>query len=206
MGSQRTRRTPEQARTLILEAAADLLAEGGVTAVHVRAVATRVGMTDAGIAHHFGTRENLLHELLHHGGRRMRFAVRDALDLWLEGEADLLRLATSLSDLYRKGFSELAVALHAAGWRDRGSGMLEPLVAALHARRPDPAGTPIDDTRIAVAAFHQAIAMEPLYGPAFRRSAGFTAIAAADRDMGLRWWSAQLGLALGIETAECAAP
>jgi AcrR family transcriptional regulator len=197
----RTRRTPEQARALILDAATALLAEGGVAAVQVRAVAARVGMTDAGVAHHFGTRENLLHELLRHGGRQMRVAVQGTLDRWLDGEADLLQLATSLADLYREGFSELAVALHAAGWRDRGSGMLDPLVEALHARRPDPDGTPIDDTRIAVAAFHQAIAMEPLYGEAFRRSVGFTAAAAADDGLALRWWAEQLAFVLGLDAA-----
>jgi len=36
-----------EARRLILDAAASLLAEGGIAAVQVRAVAARVGMTDA---------------------------------------------------------------------------------------------------------------------------------------------------------------
>ncbi|HEV7720010.1 MAG TPA: hypothetical protein VGO60_01935 [Iamia sp.] len=128
----------------------------------------------------------------------MRAAVQDALGAWLEGDADLLQLVTSMAEVYRAGLGELAVALHGAGWRDGGSGMLDPLVEALHARRPDPGATPIDDTRMAVAMLHQAIALEPSYGPAFRRSAGFAAAPAADRDATRRWWASQLAHALGL--------
>jgi AcrR family transcriptional regulator len=197
--SLRARRSPEQARAVILDAAADLLAEGGVAAVQVRSVAAMVGMTDAGVAHHFHNRENLLQELLRYGGRQLKAAVRGTLEQWLDGGADVLQLARSLDDIYRRGLSELAVALHAAGWRDRGSGMLDGLVEALHAQRPDPEGTPIDDTRVAVAAFHQAIALEAVYGAAFRRSAGINAAAAADAGDALRWWAAELTRALGLE-------
>lgn len=185
---------------MILDAAADLLADGGVAAVQMRSVAATVGMTDAGVAHHFQNRENLLQELLRHGGRQLKAAVQDAIEQWLGGGADVLQLARSLDDIYRRGFSELAVALHAAGWRDRGSGILNPLVEALHAQRADLASTPIEDTRLAVAAFHQAIALDVVYGAAFRRSAGFDATAAADTDRALRWWTAQLTLELGLET------
>jgi hypothetical protein len=96
--------------------------------------------------------------------------------------------------LYRRGYGELAVALHAAGWRDRGSGMLDPVVDALHRLRPH--GSAIDDTRLAVAALHQAMATETLYGSAFRRSAGLTGAAA--NDSATHWWARQLHLALGI--------
>ena len=35
-------------------------------------------MTDAGITHHFGSRDELLLALLHHGGRKLRGAVQVA--------------------------------------------------------------------------------------------------------------------------------
>ncbi|MEV6417913.1 helix-turn-helix domain-containing protein [Kribbella sp. NPDC051718] len=196
MTTQRIRRTPEEARLLILEAAAGLLAEGGVGAVQVRAVAARVGMTDAGVTHHFQSRENLLRELLRHGGRQLRGALDETLGAWLEKGADLFELVESLAGLYRKGFGELAVALHAAGWRDRGSGMLDPVVEALQRLRS--AGASIEETRLAVAALHQAMATEPLYGSAFRRSAGLVGQQASDSTEQLRWWTRQLQLALEI--------
>ncbi|MFD1930955.1 TetR family transcriptional regulator [Nonomuraea mangrovi] len=197
MGTRRTRRPPEEARRLILDAAAALLADGGVAAVQVRAVAARVGMTDAGVTHHFQSRDNLLRELLRHGGRQLRAAVQDVLSSWLEQGADLLELVESLAGLYRQGYGELAVALHAAGWREHGDGMLNPVVDALHRLRPSAAST--EDTRLAVAALHQAMAMEPLYGSAFRRSAGLTGVAASDPTAQLRWWTRQLHLALDLE-------
>ncbi|RZS32192.1 TetR family transcriptional regulator [Herbihabitans rhizosphaerae] len=199
MTTSRVRRPPDEARRLILDAAASLLAEGGVAAVQVRAVAARVGMTDAGVTHHFGNRDKLLAELLRHGGRQLRAALKDVLATWLDGGADLHELVESLEALYRRGYGELAVALHAAGWRDRGSGMLDPVVYALHRLRPP--GSSVDDTRHTVAALHQAMATEALHGSAFRRSAGLTGAAANDSTAHVLWWTRQLHHALGIERA-----
>lgn len=196
MTTSRARRAPEEARRLILDAAASLLGESGVAAVQMRAVAARVGMTDAGVAHHFGNRDKLLAELLRHGGRRLRDALQGLLAGWLDHDADLFELVDALHTLYRDGYGELAVALHAAGWRDPGSGMLDPVVDALHRLRP-PGGSR-DDTRLAVAALHQAMATEALYGSDFRRSAGFTEAAAGDSSAQVRWWARQLHLALGL--------
>lgn len=196
----RPRKSPDEARRLILDVAAALLAKGGVAAVQVRAVAAQVGMTDAGVTHHFGNRDKLLAELLRHGGRQVRAALQDVLAAWLADGTDLLGLVESLEALYRRGYGELAVALHAAGWRDPGDGMLNPVVDALHGLRPP--GSSIDDTRLAVAALHQAMATEALYGSAFRRSAGLTGAAASDSTPQVRWWARQLHLALGIAPAQ----
>jgi AcrR family transcriptional regulator len=192
----RVRRPPDEARRLILAAAEGLLAEGGVAAVQVRAIAARVGMTDAGVNHHFGTRDGLLEALLRHGGRKIRAGVEEVLGAWLDRGAELGELVDALAAFYRGGYGELAVALHAAGWRDGGAGMLDPVVDALHALRP--AELPVEDTRLAVAALHQALATESLYGPAFRRSAGLTGRAAASSAAQLRWWTTHLARSLGL--------
>ncbi|MDL4818928.1 TetR/AcrR family transcriptional regulator [Actinomadura opuntiae] len=197
MTRSRMRRPPEEARRLILDAAERFLAEGGVAAVQVRAIAARVGMTDAGVNHHFGTRDRLLEALLRHGGRKIRAGVEEVLDNWLDRGADIGELVDALAFFYRRGYGELAVALHAAGWRDEGSGMLAPVVDALHALRPG--AVPIEDTRLAVAALHQALATEPLYGPAFRRSAGLTGRTATTPGPQLRWWTTHLARSLGLQ-------
>lgn len=199
MTHSRVRRPPDEARRLILDAAERLLAEGGVAAVQVRAIATRVGMTDAGVNHHFGTRDRLLEALLRYGGRKIRAGVEEVLGSWLDRGADLGELVEALAVFYRRGYGELAAALHAAGWRDEGSGMLDPVVDALHALRPDAADIPVEDTRLAVAALHQALATEPLYGPAFRRSAGLTGRAATTPAPQLRWWTTHLTRSLGLQ-------
>ncbi|GAA2137004.1 TetR/AcrR family transcriptional regulator [Actinomadura napierensis] len=199
MTRSRVRRPPEEARRLILDAAERLLAEGGVAAVQVRAVAAQVGMTDAGVNHHFGTRDRLLEALLRHGGRKIRAGVSDVLKSWLDRGADIGELVDALAVFYRRGYGELAVALHAAGWRDEGAGMLDPVVDALHSLRPGAADIPVEDTRLAVAALHQALATEPLYGPAFRRSAGITGRAATTPGPQLRWWTTHLAHSLGLQ-------
>ncbi|MBF6181052.1 TetR/AcrR family transcriptional regulator [Nocardia otitidiscaviarum] len=199
MTASRVRRAPDEARRLILDAAERLLAEGGVAAVQVRAVAAAVGMTDAGVNHHFGNRDRLLEALLRHGGRKIRAGLRQVLDSWLDRGADLGELVEALAGFYRQGYGELAVALHAAGWRDTESGMLAPVVDALHALRTDAADIPIDDTRLAVAALHQALATEPLYGAPFRRSAGLTGRAADTSDRQMRWWTDHLARTLGLD-------
>lgn len=197
----RVRRSPEQARRALLDAAEQLLIEGGPLAVQVRAVAERVGMTDAGVYHHFGTRGELLVALLRHGGRRLRKAVESTVVTWADHGADVRSLVESVAELYRDGYGALAIALHAAGWRDPGGGLLEPAVQALHAMRRRSRGRAprIEETRLAVAALHQALATEPVYGAAFRRSAGIAPREAARSEEQLAWWSEALTTMLGLE-------
>jgi AcrR family transcriptional regulator len=200
MSEQRVRRPRDVARRLILEAAEHLLIVGGPAAVQVRAVAEQVGMTDAGVYHHFGTQQNLLVALLRHGGRRLRQAVEETAANWADEDDDVASLVAAIASLYAEGYAELAIALHTAGWRDPGGGLLEPVVQALHVAR-ERAGrrADIDETRLAVAALHQALALEPVYGAAFRRSAGIKARASKDSTAQLAWWTRTLRQSLGLD-------
>lgn len=200
MPGKRVRRRPEEAQRQILEAAEELLIEGGPHAVQVRAIAQRVEMTDAGVAHHFGSRDALLVALLRHGGLRIRRAVDEVARRWVDDRASVAALVTGVAGVYADGYGELAVALHAAGWRDQGAGMLDPVVDALHAARRGTGGTAArrSETRLAVAALHQALATEPVYGSAFRRSAGIRDPAAHRSKAQLDWWTSTLVGTLGI--------
>jgi AcrR family transcriptional regulator len=193
VATTRVRRSAPVSRQRILDAAEQLLVRGGPAAVQVRAVAERVGMTDAGVSHHFGSRDELLVALLRHGGRRVRDAVERVVEGWVDDGAAVAELVARLASLYRHGYAELAVALHAAGWRDTGGGMLNPVVDALHEARerraPPGAEVSLADTRLAVAALHQALAIDPLYGAAFRRSAGMSARQAEGESAQLAWWT-----------------
>lgn len=132
-------------------------------------MAREAGMTDAGVAHHFGSRDALLKALLQHGAARLRAEVRHYVDQWQSKTPDLGGLVDLLSALYNAGYGHLALQLHAAGWRDRGSPLLEPVVDSLMATYPD---AHEDALRVALAAMHQAIALDPLFGSEFRRSVG----------------------------------
>jgi TetR/AcrR family transcriptional regulator, repressor for neighboring sulfatase len=183
----RVRRDPSDAKRLILEAAEQLLTAGGVGAVQVRAVAAKVGITDAAINHHFGSRDQLLEALLKHGGARLKERVRSVT----RSGPDIKRLVGSIAEAYSDGYTDLALALHQSGWRDSGSGILSPAVDALHemaCARADELGRPQPDRRraqLTVAAVHQALALEPAMGEEFRRSAGLTDGTSAEM---LTWW------------------
>jgi AcrR family transcriptional regulator len=203
----RKRRTPEAARATILAMAEQLLAEGGVEAVQVRAVARKAGMTDAGVTHHFRDREGLLTALIEDAGRRMRSTIDAIIEEWLAGDVDLGHLLTALARLYRKGYAELGVALHAAGWRERGEPIFGKVVEIIHAARLAQARGPapdIMDTRLAVAAFHNAIATDALFGREFRRSAGVKASAATGSEQQLEWWIRTLQTTLGLRATTIA--
>ncbi|MFD6195137.1 TetR/AcrR family transcriptional regulator [Mycobacteriaceae bacterium NPDC060252] len=201
MSQPRTRRRPDEAKSLILKAAEELLVEAGPHAVEVRAVATRVGMTDAGVTHHFKNRDGLLVALLHHGGTRIRDAVANATHDWVSRGAQVSELVDCIADVYEDGYGELAIALHAAGWRDDGAGLLNPVVDTLHAARKPSHGRrpPREDTRLAVAALHQALATEAAYGAAFRRSAGILEPDASRDRQQRQWWVRTLVTVLDID-------
>jgi AcrR family transcriptional regulator len=163
----------------------------------MRSVPRQLGMADAGVAHHFGTRDALLKALLRHGGRRIREAVKDGA---LARHAPTVqRLIDGIYSVYADGYGGLAIALHAAGWRDKGSGVLTPVVDALHNLRPRQGGRrpPRSQTQLAVAALHQALATETAYGAAFRRSASISEPAASDSGPQMKWWASTIATVLG---------
>ncbi len=67
LAPRRRRRTSTQGRAsqeLILDTALEVLERRGYSATSLRDIAAEVGMTQAGMLHHFGTKENLLVEVL----------------------------------------------------------------------------------------------------------------------------------------------
>lgn len=184
--NQRVRRSPEEARAVIIANAEKILLREGVQAVQVRAVAREAGMTDAGITHHFGNRDGLLTALLDEGARKTRDAISETVQGWVEEGPDIGRLVETLHALYRGGYAALALQLHNSGWQDTGRPLLEPVVAPLMARNQNP-DTTEEDLRAALASLHQWLALEPVFGSPFRRSAGLK------RDtkvkLQLAWWA-----------------
>jgi len=180
---KRVRRSKTDAQRQILEAGEALLRQGGPEAVAMRAIAAIVGITDAAVSHHFGTRDELLHALLRHAGRRLKGELAAALAQWEGSNRSLDRLIDVIAGLYADGaYAELALRLHLSGWRDRGSGLLDPVVEVLQAERKaafEAAGKPaplLRDTQFVVGLIHQTLALDPLFGTPFRRSAGTTSV------------------------------
>mgnify|MGYP003646519274 FL=1 len=195
----RVRRSKEEARALILEAAETLLRKGGSAAVTMRSVAASLDITDAAVSHHFGTRQDLLEALLHQGGRRLKEELNAALKEWQAEEPSIQSLVDIIADLYADGvYAELALQLHLSGWRDRGSGLLNSVVDELHtvrvksfaARGKKPPS--ILETRFAVGMMHQTLALDPLFGEDFRRSAGISRNDKLTKKQRKEMWGAML--------------
>ena len=152
----------------------------------MRAVARLAGVTDAGVAHHFGNRDGLLSALLDHGARKVRNRVSQIVAEWLSGAPDVSAFASMLGALYADGYAALALELHRSGWRDVGDPLLDPVAASLTQLNRNPSTTEAD-IRAALASLHMVLALDPLFGSAFRQSAGLAGD--AGRAAQLDWWS-----------------
>ncbi|MEO0607799.1 MAG: helix-turn-helix domain-containing protein [Pseudomonadota bacterium] len=190
---KRIRRSPEAARTLLIDGAERLLVRDGIGAVQMRAVAREAGMTDAGVAHHFRNRDGLLTALLDHGAEKVRDALARLAEAWLAEPPDMQRLISMLSSLYASGYSELALELQRSGWRDRGTPLLGPVVDWMIEHNQNPNSSK-DDIRSAIASLHMVLALDTLFGDAFRRSAG--ALKRDAREAQHSWWADQLNALL----------
>lgn len=173
----RRRRSAKDAKRAILEAAEKRLIEGGPEAVRVQLVASDVGVTDAAVHHHFGSREGLLEALLRFAGRRLREEVEESLAGAPDDAAGIRRSAARISETYaERGSARLALWLSLSGWKARGAGMFAPLVDAVHAvrcgraRESGAARPRREDAQRAVALLNLALAAEPLLGGAVLRS------------------------------------
>ena len=189
----RIRRGRDEAQRAILEAAEKRLREGGPEAVRVQHVAADLGITDAAIHHHFGSREGLLEALLRFAARRLRDELDAILQAWDGAPEGLERMAERIADAYAvQGHARLALWLALSGWQPSGAGLFEPLVEAVHRARLRTAranGLPRprrQDTQYEVVLLNVALAAEPVFGPGFLRSVGLDADVAVQED--LRRW------------------
>ena len=178
---KRRRLSAEQAKQNILEAAEKRLIEGGPDSVRIQPLARGLGITDAAIHHHFGTREELLAALLRFGGRRLREAVREAAGRANKGPFDIGQfVGDTLAIFGDRGYSRLALWLTAAGWRDRGSGLFDDLALRIEVARSgegedavakDPGTLEIsEEARFSAALIMLTLMAEPVFGRAARRS------------------------------------
>ena len=77
-----------ETETAILEAARDLLAEGGLDALSMRAVASKVGLSATAIYHWFQNKEDLVDRVVLHGFRRSEAYMWKAIEDLPAGSMD----------------------------------------------------------------------------------------------------------------------
>jgi TetR/AcrR family transcriptional regulator, repressor for neighboring sulfatase len=171
---KRRRRSAEEARAEILAVAGRLLAQGGPDAVRLQAIADEMGVTHPALLRHFGTREELLHALLRHAGRRLRAALAEALPADGAAAPDLDAFAAALERIYRdEGYARLSIWLTLAGFQPQGSGMFRAAAEEAHRARVRAArgrAPELEDTLFAVLLVNLAVWADALSGNAFRRA------------------------------------
>lgn len=191
---KRIRRTVEASREAILQVAERRLAAEGPNGVKVQPIAAELGLTDAAVHYHFGSRQGLLEALLRYSGRRFVDDVEQALLAHPPESFDLAQAAELLTELYaRRGTARLAMWLMLSGWSPAGEGMFRPLADRLHASRVRKAGagTPPDeaDSRRLVALMAAVTFAQALSGDAHLRAAGLPDLS---QDEFLNWVVARL--------------
>ena len=147
----RVRRSVEEARTIILDAAEEVLRDAGPAGLRIKDVAERAGMAHPNVLHHFGSREGLLRELTVRTMERITSRVVRAIGKsMLTTPADRVEtLARVLDEVYEGDQGRLLAWLLISGRVERiEKPNLEPLVKITHAWRTAAIGpADEDDTR-----------------------------------------------------------
>lgn len=185
---RRVRRTVDEARRVILEAAQEHLINGGPDAVRVQTVAADVGVTDAAVHYHFGNRDGLVEEVVRAAGRRMRDDLVALAETWHAGGLDLDALFAQLRRaMDDDGAARLTAWMSLTGWRPEGRGLLKSVAETIHDHG---GGAPLEEAQFAIALLGMVAWADALMGDAWRRSAGLASNrATADR---FRHWVVQV--------------
>jgi AcrR family transcriptional regulator len=195
--SPRIRRSVDDAREAILEAAERRLIAGGPDAVRVQTVARDVGITDAAVHYHFGNREGLMDALLRRAGRRLRDELEAVADRWDTDTLDVGALIELFEETYaRRQYARLTAWMTLHGWRPKGSGMLRDLAEGFHAARSahvarTAAAKPtLEDTLFVLELIHVFVWAEALIGSSSHRMVGLPANRTTEQRF--KQWFAQL--------------
>ena len=191
--AKRIRRTPEAAKSAILEAAERRLIEGGPASVRVQHIAADLGMTDAAVHHHFESREALIDAARRFAARRLLTDIDAILDAWDDDKLEMGHLGKLFRKTYSdRGASRLIFWVALSGHKPRGSGLMQGLIDAVHKtrmRRAKARGRPAPsrtDTRFVIALLSTIHAMMPVAGDAVLLAAGIEADEAGRRKF-LTW-------------------
>jgi AcrR family transcriptional regulator len=174
--AKRLRRTPEEARQLILDTAQVLITRDGPEGLRLQDIAAEAGISHPLILHHFGSRAGLVRALARRATAELRdrlIAATSAPDYSFEQQID------RVFDAFRGGLAQILAWLAAAepdGGKSGETMIMREITDMMHARRAAnaPPGTtvPREDTEWAVFLVTFAAFGDAIYGAPLRRSAG----------------------------------
>jgi len=191
---KRLRRTPEQARQLILDSARELIARSGPEGLRLQEIAAAAGISHPLILHHFGSREGLVRALVQEAVAELRDRLIGAMN---SAEYSLEQQLDQVFEAYRDGLAQRLAwlaTIDPTGEAVSPATIMHDIAASLHASRvaaappgmmPDRADSEMLVHLIAVAAFGEAIVGTRLW-----RSAGLQPT--RDTERRFRAWLAAL--------------
>lgn len=142
---KRTRRTPEEARRLILDAAEATMASRGPAGIRLQEVARKAGVSHSNVLHHFGSRAGLIRALNRRTVDDLKTVLFGVMEAAHSSAEDIIGPAFAA---YRNGLAQRTLwVLQAPGQRDAQTlAAFEEIVEALHARRISaaPSGVHVD--------------------------------------------------------------
>jgi AcrR family transcriptional regulator len=191
--AKRARRTPEEARRLILDAAQAAIARTGPEGLRLQEIAAAAGISHPLILHHFGSRAGLVRALTRAASIELKDKLVGAMTAGNFSVGDQL---DRVFEAFRDGLAQRMAWLATVdpGGYDASAMIQREIADHLHARRlaAAPPGTVIvrEETEhlihlVAVAALGEAI-----FGAQLRRSAGIAE--GAEDDRAFRSWFTEL--------------
>ncbi|WP_336959396.1 helix-turn-helix domain-containing protein [Sphingobium aquiterrae] len=129
MSIKRTRLSPDESRSVALEAARALLIEAGPQAVTLKAVAGRIGRTHANLLHHFGSAAGLQRALAQSMGEGITATIGATVEAARRGELAARAIVDMTFDAFdSQGGGALASWMLLSGNEDA----LDPVVEMIH--------------------------------------------------------------------------
>lgn len=128
----RRRRSSEEARTAILDAAERALRDVGPAGIRLQDVARQAGMSHPTVLHHFGSREGLLDAVVQRSLSTLQAGVFEAVRSG-PGTAGVQLLLDGVASQLKDGRARSFLYLALAGFGPKGGWLqLEPLAQAVH--------------------------------------------------------------------------
>jgi TetR/AcrR family transcriptional regulator, repressor for neighboring sulfatase len=191
---KRVRRSPDEARRLILDAAREAIARTGPDGLRLHDIAAAAGVSHPLILHHFGSRAGLVRVLTQEAIAELRDKLIGAMG---EPHHPPEELIGRVFDAFRDGLGQRLAWLATVdpNGDQGGSTMIQREFAdRVHARRlavvPPGSPVPFEDSQFLVHLIAIAALGDAIYGAQFRRSAGLRE--APDTDKRFRAWLAAL--------------
>ena len=191
---KRLRRTQEEARRLILQAAQTRLATTGPEGLRLQDIAAAAGISHPLILHHFGSREGLVRALTREAAAELRDKLVAAL---ASGEYTVEQQLDRVFDAFRDGLAQRLAWLATVdpdGGTEGTQLIIRDIADTLHARRLAAAQPGAAIARADTEALIHLVATsafgDALYGAQLHRSAGLPAT--SETDGSFRRWLAAL--------------